>query len=76
MQLVEPDGRETRNTEFIAAWRERIEPAPGLESLSLTEVRAGPPGRDVEVSLTGSDAGALKAAALDLASVLVTVPGR
>ena len=75
VQLAEPDGRETRNTEFIAAWRERIEPAPGLESLSLTEVRAGPPGRDVEVSLTGSDAGALKAAALELASVLVTVPG-
>ena len=75
VQLAEPDGRETRNTEFIAAWRERIEPAPGLESLSLTEVRAGPPGRDVEVSLTGNDAGALKAAALELASVLVTVPG-
>ena len=75
VQLVEPDGRETRNTEFIAEWRERIVLAPGLESLSLTEVRAGPPGRDVEVSLTGNDAGALKAAALELASVLVTVPG-
>ena len=75
VQLAEPDGRETRNTEFIAAWRERIEPAPGLESLSLTEVRAGPPGRDVEVSLTGNDAAVLKAAALELASVLVTVPG-
>ena len=46
VQLVEPDGRDTRNTEFIAAWRERIELAPGLETLSLTEVRAGPPGRD------------------------------
>ena len=75
VQLVEPDGRETRNTEFIAAWRERIEPAPGLESLSLTEVRAGPPGRDVEVSLAGNDPATLKAAALELASVLVTVPG-
>ena len=75
VQLVEPDGRDTRNTEFIAAWRERIEPAPGLESLSLTEVRGGPPGRDIEVSLTGNDPGALKAAALELASVLVTVPG-
>jgi len=75
VQLVEPDGRETRNTEFIAEWRGRIVLAPGLESLSLTEVRAGPPGRDVEVSLTGNDAGALKAAALELASVLVTVPG-
>ena len=38
-------------------------------------MRAGPPGRDVEVSLTGHDPGALKAAALELASVLVTVPG-
>ena len=75
VQLVEPDGRETRNTEFIAAWRERIEPAPALESLSLTEVRGGPPGRDVEVSLTGNDPAALKSAALELASVLVTVPG-
>ena len=75
VQLVEPDGRETRNTEFIAAWRERIEPTPGLESLSLTEVRGGPPGRDVEVSLTGNDPVALKAAALELASVLASAPG-
>ena len=75
VQLVEPDGRETRNTEFISAWRDRIEPTPGLESLSLTEVRGGPPGRDVEVSLTGNDSAALKSAALELASVLVTVPG-
>ena len=75
VQLVPPDGRETRNAEFIAAWRERIEPAPGLEALSLTEVRAGPPGRDVELSLSGSDPAMLKAAALELASVLATVPG-
>ena len=75
VQLVEPDGRETRNSAFIAEWRRRIVLAPGLENLSLTEVRGGPPGRDVEVSLTGTDPGALKAAALELASVLVTVPG-
>ena len=75
VQLVEPDGRETRNNAFIAAWRERIEPSPGLEALSLTEVRGGPPGRDIEVSLTGNDASALKSAALELASVLATVAG-
>jgi len=75
VQLAEPDGRATRNAEFIAEWRERIVLAPGLESLSLTEVRAAPPGRDVEVSLTGNDADALKAVDLELASALVTVPG-
>ena len=75
VRLVEPERRRTRNPELIAAWRERVEPAPGLESLILTEPRPGPPGRDVEVSLTGGDPGALKAAALELASVLTTVPG-
>ena len=75
VQLVGPDDRETRNTEFIAAWHERIDPAPGLESLSLTEARPGPPGGDVEVSLTGSNPDALKAAALEIAAVLATVPG-
>ena len=75
VQLVEPDRRATRIPEFIAAWRERIEPAPGLESLSLTEVRAGPPGRDVEVSLYGDDPADLKAASLELASVLTAVSG-
>ena len=75
VELVEPDRRDTRNPELIAAWRERIERPPGIESLSLKEQRGGPPGRDVDVNLTGDDAGALKAAALELASTLATVPG-
>ena len=75
VQLVEPDARETRNAEFVSAWRERVEPAPGLESLAMTERRTGPAGRDIDVSLTGGDLGALKAAALELASVLATIPG-
>ena len=75
VELVEPDGRETRNPELIAAWRERIEPPPGMESLSLVEQRGGPSGRDIVVNLTGDDAGALKAAALDLAAVLAAAAG-
>ena len=75
VELVEPDQRETRNPALIAAWRERIEPPPGMESLSLVEQRDGPSGRDIVVNLTGDDAGALKAAALDLAAVLAAAPG-
>ena len=75
VELVEPDRRETRNPALIAAWRERIERPPGMESLSLVEQRDGPSGRDIVVNLTGDDAGALKAAALDLAAVLAATPG-
>ena len=75
VELVEPDRRDIRNPALIAAWRERIEPPPGIESLSLVEQRDGPSGRDIVVSLSGDDAGALKAAALELASTLATVPG-
>ena len=75
VELVEPDRRETRNPALIAAWRERIELPPGMESLSLVEQRDGPSGRDIVVNLTGDDAGALKAAALDLAAVLAATPG-
>ena len=75
VELVTPDLRNTRNPELLAAWRERIRQPPGLESLSLVEQRDGPTGPDLTVSLTGDDAGALKAAALEVASLLAVVPG-
>ena len=75
VQLVEPDRRNTRNTELVTAWRERAPQAPGLESLSMVERRTGPPGRDIDLNLTGTDSGALKAAALEIASALRAIPG-
>ena len=75
VELVEPDERDTRNPALLAAWRERIERPAGMESLSLVEQRDGPSGRDIVVNLSGDDADALKAAALELASTLETVPG-
>ncbi|MGI9335682.1 MAG: efflux RND transporter permease subunit [Gammaproteobacteria bacterium] len=75
IELLEPDQREVRNGELIAAWRARIVEPPGLELLTIKERRPGPPGRDVDVRLTGSSAAELKAAALELGAVLSTVPG-
>ena len=75
VELVEPDERETRNPALLAAWRERIVRPPGLESLALVEQREGPSGRDIVMNLTGGDAGALKAAALELAAALAAAPG-
>ena len=75
VELIAPDERTLRNAELIEAWRERIVLPPGVEAFSVHERRPGPPGRDIEVRLKGSDPVRLKAAAQELAGILRTIPG-
>ncbi|MGD8307821.1 MAG: efflux RND transporter permease subunit [Chromatiales bacterium] len=75
VELVEPDARDVRNEELIRAWRQRIHEPAGMESFTITSRRAGPPGRDVTVRLTGTDAAALKGAALELGEALKGMTG-
>ncbi|KAA3632966.1 MAG: AcrB/AcrD/AcrF family protein, partial [Proteobacteria bacterium] len=75
VELTEPDQRVVRNRDFIAAWRERIEPAAGIENLTITERRGGPPGRDVDVRITGPTVEAVKGAAEDFKQVIAAAPG-
>jgi multidrug efflux pump subunit AcrB len=70
VELLEPDHREVRNREFIAAWKARIQHPPGLERLTISERTGGPPGRDVDIRLTGADPLRLKAAADELGRAL------
>jgi multidrug efflux pump subunit AcrB len=75
VELVPPDERSVRNEELTRAWRERIEMPAGLESFTITSRRAGPPGRDLTVRLSGGSAEQLKEAALALTEVLEGTPG-
>jgi multidrug efflux pump subunit AcrB len=75
VELVSPEQREVRNRDFIQAWEQRIRRAPGIENFSIDERQAGPPGRDLEVRLTGNDPFVLKEAALDLAELFDDFPG-
>jgi multidrug efflux pump subunit AcrB len=75
VQLVPSEDREIRNEEFLARWRENVVAPAGIESLVITSRRSGPPGRDLTVRLTGDDAHRLKAAALDLAQSMESIPG-
>ncbi len=70
VELASPDRREVSNTEFVRAWQARLPRVPGLETLAVGARIGGPPGRDLEVRLTGADAASLKAAALALTEVL------
>jgi len=75
VQLIPSDQREVRNEQLLAAWRRHVQIPAGIESLVISARRAGPPGRDLNVRLTGDDAQRLKAAALDLAQGLEGIPG-
>ena len=75
VELIPSEDRSVRNETFLAAWRQHLTLPVGLESLAISARRSGPPGRDLNVRLTGDDAQALKAAALDLAQGLEGVPG-
>jgi len=75
VELTPPDERDVRNDELIRAWRERIRMPAGMEALTITSRRAGPPGRDLSVRLTGGSSEQLKEAALALSEALNGLPG-
>jgi len=75
VELVPSDRRDVRNPEFIEQWRQRLSLPAGLDSLNISERQAGPPGRDVNIRLTGDSADNLKRAADEVAQALGTLPG-
>ena len=74
-ELVPSERRRVRTADLIAAWRAAAAPLPGLESLTIRERQGGPPGRDVDIRLSGGSAEALKAAALDARAALARYDG-
>lgn len=75
VELIPSDDRTARNAEIIRDWRARLDPPPGIENLTISERSAGPPGKDVNVRLTGDAAEPLKAAATSLSRSLSQLPG-
>ncbi|MBL4835408.1 MAG: efflux RND transporter permease subunit [Pseudomonas sp.] len=75
VELVSPDHREVRNSEFIRAWRERIRMPAGIDQLVITERTSGPPGKDINVRLTGDSPAQLKQAAEAVAVMLAGIEG-
>lgn len=75
VELVSPDHRTVRNQQFIRAWRERIRLPAGIDRLSINERIAGPPGKDINVRLTGETPEQLKEAADALGVMLASIEG-
>ncbi|NNJ95922.1 MAG: efflux RND transporter permease subunit, partial [Gammaproteobacteria bacterium] len=75
VELLEPDERSVRNTTIIEEWESRLDIPAGVEQLSISSPRGGPPGRDLDIFLSGGDAITLKHAAEDLADAMENYDG-
>ena len=75
VELVPSEDRKVTAAEFMATWRKSIAPMAGLQNLTIKPAQAGPPGRDVDVRLLGTDATALKLASIKVRQLLARYPG-
>ncbi len=75
VQLTPSEERKTPTKEVINAWRAHVPKIPGIEKVTISGRRGGPPGRDIDVRLQDAPAADLKAAALELRAALATFPG-
>ena len=75
VELTPSDERGVRTSDFIASWREKVSLVPGLETMTIRPAQGGPPGRPVDVRMSGDDLDSLKAAANDVRALLARYPG-
>ncbi len=75
VELIASDRRERTAAEFIAAWRRHVRIFPGVETMTILSQQGGPPGRDIDVRLSGNVPAKLKAAAGEVRRLLGRYPG-
>jgi len=75
VELEPSDSREIRTEEVIEAWRNELNELPVVETLTIRPATGGPPGRDVDIRLSGRDIETLKPAAGQIKALLARYPG-
>ncbi len=70
VQLTPSEVRTISSYEVLKAWRAELPEIPGVERMTVTGRRVGPPGKDVDVRLQNAPIADLKAAAGELKQIL------
>ncbi|EAR59786.1 efflux RND transporter permease subunit [Neptuniibacter caesariensis] len=70
VELFPGDDREVSTSQLNREWRKRIQLPAGIEKFSIDVSKSGPPGKPIEVKLSGTDIRTIKQASLDLQEVL------
>lgn len=75
VELLEPDDRTVTNKQFIETWRNNTTVPANVESFTITAPRAGPPGKDIDIKISGGDTQTLKNTAETVKNLLRQFPG-
>ncbi len=75
VELTPADQRDIRNVQILNAWRAEMKEMPGIERIAFVEPQGGPPGREIDIRLSGASPTQLKKAALDVRDLLERYPG-
>ena len=75
VQLASSEVRSIRTPTVVKAWRKALPKVAGVRRVSIFETRGGPPGRDIDVELTGAPVGELKQAAVAITPVVAAIDG-
>ncbi len=75
VELTAAEDRTIRTRAISRAWREALPKVPGVERITISGRRAGPPGRDIDIKIRNAAPAVLKTAALEVRELLSGYPG-
>ncbi len=75
VQLSSSEVRTIRTPDIVNAWRKSVPKLSGLKRISIFASRGGPPGRDIDLEITGSDVKTLKSVAGEMIVLVEALPG-
>jgi multidrug efflux pump subunit AcrB len=75
VELQPGDNRAISTSAFNKEWRKRITVPAGIEKFTIEVATSGPPGKPIEVKLTGNDIQNIKQASLELQALLKSYAG-
>lgn len=75
VQLSSSEVRTIRTPQIVAAWRKQLPDIAGTRRVSIFETRGGPPGRDLDIQISGGNVSALKEAANAVIPIVSSIDG-
>jgi multidrug efflux pump subunit AcrB len=76
IEFIASDKRDVRNIDFLNQWSVETQAVAGVENMIMIERSAGgPPGKDLDIRLSGAGLETLKSAAMEIRDELRNIPG-